>query len=60
MSGDQVEFAVARPPQDREGALALAHEQFVYFTDNVAQGTQRIEALAAALLGAHVWHFWWD
>jgi hypothetical protein len=60
MSGDQVEMRVARPPQDREGALALAHEQFVFCTDNVTQGTQTIEALAASLLGAHVWHFWWD
>ena len=60
MSGDQVEMWVVRPPQDREAALALAHEQFAYCTDNVTQGTQTIQALAAALLGANVWSFWWD
>ena len=60
MAADQVELRVTRPPRDRAAALALAEEQFAYCTDNVTQGCGTIEALAATLVGANVWHFWWD
>jgi hypothetical protein len=57
---DVVEMRVLRPPGDREGALELALEQYVYCADIVQQGTDSIEALAAGLVEAPVWYFWWD
>ncbi len=57
---DVVEMEVARPPATREAALELAVEQFHYCADIVAQGTQGVEALAASLVEASVWYFWWD
>jgi hypothetical protein len=60
MSSDVIECTVARPPATREAALALAREQFLYCPDIVHQGTQTLESLAATLLGARTWYFWWD
>ncbi|HEX2517410.1 MAG TPA: DUF4253 domain-containing protein [Chloroflexota bacterium] len=57
---DVIELRVLRPPQDREQALALALEQYVYCADIVQQGSDTIEALAAGLVEAEVWYFWWD
>ncbi len=57
---DTVEMRVKHPPKTRDEALALAREQFVYCADIVSQGTQTIEALAATLLNAPTWFFWWD
>jgi hypothetical protein len=59
-TGDVVEMVANKPPQSREEALRLAEHQFLYCEDIVIQGTQTIEALAAALLGHHIWYFWWD
>ncbi|PTT87677.1 hypothetical protein DBR42_11230, partial [Pelomonas sp. HMWF004] len=55
-----VEFTVARPPADRKAALALAAEQQAYCADIVEQGVGSTAALAATLLEAPVWYFWWD
>jgi len=55
-----VEYRVLRPIRDREQALAVATEQFLYCTDIVSQGTGTVEALAKALLDSSVWYFWWD
>jgi len=60
MTSDTIELAVDRPPRSRDDALALAREHYVYCADIVDQGTRTIEALAAALLNAPVWFFWWD
>jgi len=60
VSGDVVEMRVSRLPSDRAQALALAREQFLYCPDLVYQGVGSVEALAATLLGSHVWYFWWD
>jgi hypothetical protein len=57
---DIVEVRVARPPEDRAAALALAEEQFGYCEDVVYQGMGSLDALAASLLGAKSWYFWWD
>jgi uncharacterized protein DUF4253 len=57
---DVMELTVARPVADREEALALADEQFLYCYDIVAQGTETLDRLAAHLLQATVWYFWWD
>ena len=57
---DVIEFTVERPPQTREEALELARQQYIYCADIVHQGVQSVEALAASLLKARVWYFWWD
>lgn len=60
VTNDVLEFRVGRPPSDRESAIALAKEQYLYCPDIVEQGTDTIDRLAAALLGSPVWFFWWD
>ncbi len=62
MGSDTVAMDASRPPQDRESALRLAWEQFAYCSDTigVAPGIQTLEDVAAKLLNASVWGFWWD
>lgn len=60
LSSDVIECTVSRPPTEREQALALAWEQFVYCSDIVFQGTQTLSSLAATLCGGKTWFFWWD
>jgi hypothetical protein len=57
---DVVEMRVGRPLGNREAALALALEQYLYCPDIVEQGTETLERLAAGLLESPVWYFWWD
>jgi hypothetical protein len=57
---DIVEMLVARPPRNREQALLLAREQYLYCEDIVDQGTRTLDALAATLRGGKSWYFWWD
>ena len=60
MSSDVMECTVEHPPSTRTAALELAREQFLYCTDIVHQGTETLEGLAATLLDANTWYFWWD
>jgi len=60
ISSDTMECAVARPPRNKEDALALAHEQFLFCGDIVFQGTETITLLAAGIINADAWFFWWD
>ena len=60
IANDIIEMTVARPASSRDEALALARQQFIYCSDIVHQGVGSVEALAATLLGATVWYFWWD
>jgi hypothetical protein len=57
---DVLEMAVARPPSTRQAAMELAAAQFAYCSDIVQQGTETISALAANLIDAPFWYFWWD
>lgn len=59
-TNDIIECSVGRPPTTREGALALAREQYIYCYDIVEQGVGTIAALAAGLLDGSAWYFWWD
>jgi hypothetical protein len=54
---DTVEMRVLRPPRTRDEALKLAWEHFAYCQDLLGYG---IDAIAAHLLNAPVWYFWWD
>jgi Domain of unknown function (DUF4253) len=60
VTSDILTFNVVNPPSNREDALKLAEEQFLYCPDIVEQGTQTIDALAASLLNNKTWFFWWD
>jgi hypothetical protein len=60
MSADVIECTVLRPPATRPDALDLAREQLLYCPDLVNKGTHTLEALAAALVEARTWYFWWD
>lgn len=60
MSGDVLEFQVARPPATESEAIALAKEHYAYCADIVEQGVGSVGALAGALKGAKQWFFWWD
>lgn len=57
---DTLEVTIERPVETREAALALAREQYMYCEDLVHQGAETLNNLAASLLGARAWHFWWD
>jgi Domain of unknown function (DUF4253) len=59
-STDTVEFRIERPVGTQDEAIALALEHFAFCPDIVLQGTQTIERLAASLIGARHWFFWWD
>ena len=60
ITGDTVEFAVSRPPRDREQAIALAWEHYWYCSDIVDQGVETMSRLAASLMVSKYWFFWWD
>lgn len=57
---DTINLRVARRPQTRDEALALAREQYVYCSDIIDQGAGTYSALAAALTASDWWYFWWD
>jgi hypothetical protein len=54
-----VACTVARPPESREAALALAAEHQAYGADLAEEGAGGVAALAVALRGAPVWQFRW-
>lgn len=56
---DRIELRVARPPSDREAAMALAREHAAYAPALLAGGARTIAALAAERLGARSWSFRW-
>lgn len=60
VTGDIIECTVERPPADRDAAVKLAWEQYVYCPDIVWQGVETVTALAATLLKNRYWYFWWD
>ena len=60
ISHDVVEMIVERPPTTRAEASRLAVVQFAYCRDIVEQGVGTVEDLAATLLNAPYWFFWWD
>lgn len=60
ISRDVVEMRVQRPPTTRQAARALALEQYLYCADIVEQGVGSVGNLAAGLLRAPSWYFWWD
>jgi Domain of unknown function (DUF4253) len=60
LSFDTLNLRVQRGPTNREEALVLAREQYVYCNDVVDQGLGALRPLAAALMANDWWYFWWD
>lgn len=60
LTGDVIECEITRPPADREAAIKLAFEQYLYCNDIVDQGVENIATLAAILECSTHWYFWWD
>jgi len=60
LTGDVIECEITRPPADREAAIKLALEQYLYCSDIVDQGVGSIAGLAAILECSTHWYFWWD
>ena len=60
MGGKVLELAVSRPPEERQAAMRLAREQFVYCPAVGRLGGGSLEARAASLLNATAWSFWWE
>lgn len=59
INGDTMNLRAARPPENRDTALALARAQYSYCPDIVDQGVGTLSALAAILMGEW-WYLWWD
>ena len=57
---DVVEYEIRRPVHSREQALELAELHYLYCNDIVDQNYGTLENLAASLIKARVWSFWWD
>ena len=62
MTDTTIVMHVKRPPRDRESALTLAWEHYVYCQETIGYDfvTNTLEDLAARLLNASMWSFWWD
>lgn len=57
---DTVEVLVQKPAATAKEAEELALQQYLYCNDIIDQGFGSFDALAASLLGAKTWWFWWD
>ena len=50
---------VERPPRSLEAAQCLAAEQVV-LADDCIDGAREVPNIAARLVNAPIWTFWWD
>jgi hypothetical protein len=60
LTGDTVEYSIAKPIATREEALRMSDIHNHYCPDNIQQNWGTFERYAATLLNAPVWSFWWD
>jgi hypothetical protein len=54
-----VEMSVNNPPKTKDESLKVAREQFLYCSDLIHRKHKTLSALAATLIDAHTWSFWW-
>ena len=59
-SHDTITMHALRPPATQEDAIALAEEHYAYCPDIIDQGFGTLDGLAAVLINAPTWQFWWD
>ena len=57
---ETIDIRVARKPETRAEALALAREHSVSCNDVIDQGVKSSSARAADLMAHGRWFFWWD
>ena len=60
MAFDTLELKIEKPINNRDEALEMATLLYEYCNDSVDQGFGTLEELAASLVGATTWAFWWD
>jgi len=61
MNGSTYEFAVGQPPTDRDAALELACEHYLFCPDRRDElSGSGLRAFAAELMQSSWWYFWWD
>jgi hypothetical protein len=58
--GAEMRLLVERPPRTLEHATKIAAEHSVFCDECAGQGLRRVPDIAAALVGAPIWAFWWD
>lgn len=58
--GAELRLLVERPPRTLEQATQIAAEHSVFCNECAGQGLRRVPDIAAALVGAPIWTFWWD
>jgi hypothetical protein len=58
--GAEIKLLVDRPPRTPEAAEQIAAEHCVFCDEGAGQGRGSIPEVAAAILNAPIWTFWWD
>jgi hypothetical protein len=58
--GAELRLLVERPPRTLEHATAIAAEHSVFCDECAGQGLREVSDIAATLVGAPIWTFWWD
>jgi len=57
---NRIWLLVKCPPRDSAAAVRLAAEHFAFCDECGGQGLRYVSAIAASLVGAPIWTFWWD
>jgi Domain of unknown function (DUF4253) len=57
---DEISLLVDRPPRSIGHAQRIAAEHFVFCDECAGQGPRDIPSIAASLMEAPIWAFWWD
>lgn len=60
MDPNRIWLLVERPPRDSAAALRLAAEHFAFCDECGGQGLRYVSTIAASLVDAPIWTFWWD
>jgi hypothetical protein len=58
--GAELRLLVERPPRTLEHAAMIAAEHSVFCDECAGAGLREVSGIAAALVGAPIWTFWWD
>ena len=58
--GAEIQLLVERPPRSLQSAQRIAAEHFAFCDECGGQGLRQVGEIAASLLGAPTWTFWWD
>lgn len=56
----EIRLLVERPPRTLEAATRIAAEHYVLCDECAGEGLRDISRIAASLVNAPIWAFWWD